>query len=87
MEYRGARTRPRTNNVDANAVGDWAEAEFLMLGRDLAGYVTLDLTISYREPVKPRPGMLVCADGVEWNPGSGEGLYRFTVAGTWKYLG
>lgn len=27
------------------------------------------------EPNKPREGLLVYADGTEWNPGSGKGVY------------
>lgn len=37
-------------------------------------------------PKKPVRGMVVYADGVDWNPGSGEGLYRFTSAG-WIFMG
>jgi hypothetical protein len=33
-------------------------------------------------PVKPREGMLVFADGVDWDPGSGPGYYVF-YAGAW----
>lgn len=29
------------------------------------------------EPAKPRNGMVVYADGVAWNPGSGEGFYGY----------
>lgn len=34
------------------------------------------------EPAKPREGDLRYADGSDWDPGSGAGLYRFT-AGSW----
>lgn len=27
------------------------------------------------EPKRPRDGMIVYADGTDWNPGSGEGFY------------
>lgn len=37
-------------------------------------------------PPKPRPGMRRNADGTQWNPGSGAGLYRFDGT-TWKFLG
>lgn len=36
-------------------------------------------------PAKPRAGMLACADGVLWDPGSGAGVYEFR-GGTWQKL-
>jgi hypothetical protein len=30
------------------------------------------------EPVKPRNGDIRYADGTNWNPGSGEGIYAYT---------
>ncbi len=29
----------------------------------------------HAEPARPRNGMVVYADGTDWNPGSGEGFY------------
>ncbi len=43
------------------------------------------LPIRSSVPVKPRDGMLVVADGVNWNPGSGKGLYEYR-SGTWAKL-
>jgi hypothetical protein len=40
----------------------------------------------YAPPAKPRAGMRRYADGTQWNPGSGAGLYRFDGA-TWNFLG
>ena len=37
------------------------------------------------EPPRTR-GLLAYADGANWNPGNGEGYYRWTGA-AWKYLG
>lgn len=37
-------------------------------------------------PKKTPEGMLVKADGVAWNPGSGAGVYCFR-AGAWRFLG
>lgn len=34
------------------------------------------------EPTKPEEGMLRYADGTNWDPGSGAGLYRYT-SGVW----
>lgn len=37
------------------------------------------------EPQRPRDGQVVFADGVEWNPGSGEGFYGYYNS-TWNKL-
>lgn len=37
-------------------------------------------------PTKPRDGNYRYADGINWNPGSGEGFYRYNGT-TWKFLG
>lgn len=45
-----------------------------------------DLPVLNASPEKPRRGLIVYADGTNWNPGSGEGVYRFN--GTiWVFLG
>jgi predicted NodU family carbamoyl transferase len=39
-------------------------------------------------PTKTRAGMLVYADGVNWNPGAGEGLYRRDKTNaSWVFIG
>ena len=43
------------------------------------------LPIKYAEPSRPREGMLGVADGVEWNPGAGKGLYEYK-SGSWSKL-
>lgn len=42
--------------------------------------------VVYSYPAKPRVGMLRNFDGVQCNPGSGAGLYRYTGS-SWSYLG
>ena len=37
-------------------------------------------------PTKPRQGMIRYADGTNWNPGGGEGIYFFNSGGTWVKL-
>lgn len=39
-----------------------------------------------KAPAKPRAGMVVLADGTNWNPGSGSGFYGYR-AGAWRFLG
>ena len=39
-----------------------------------------------KAPDKPRNGMIVFADGTNWNPGSGQGYYGYK-GGVWAFLG
>lgn len=43
------------------------------------------ITPSAVAPVKPREGMVANADGTNWNPGGGAGLYQY-LAGAWVKL-
>jgi len=40
----------------------------------------------HREPKKVYPGMIVLADGTDWDPGSGAGYYGYR-ASSWVKLG
>lgn len=42
--------------------------------------------VVYAYPAKPRAGMVRNFDGVQVNPGSGAGLYRYTGS-AWAFLG
>lgn len=46
----------------------------------------LQLAVSNKPPAKVRAGMVVEADGVNWNPGSGAGMYVYR-AGAWVKVG
>jgi len=41
---------------------------------------------TYVAPLKPREGMIRLADGTQWNPGSGQGVYCY-YNGAWRLLG
>jgi hypothetical protein len=46
------------------------------------------LEVSYVAPPKPRAGDIRYAAGAPyWNPGSGEGVYRYSLGGAWVFLG
>ena len=68
--------------------------------KDLPGYLTqelrrismgtststVQLDMLHKAPDKPRDGMVVLADGVFFNPGSGPGFYGYR-GGAWRFLG
>jgi hypothetical protein len=45
----------------------------------------LQLQVLNVAPTKPRDGMVVVADGTNWNPGSGAGVYA-RIGGSWVKL-
>ena len=45
----------------------------------------LNLNLLNVEPSRPREGMIVHADGTNWNPGAGAGFYGYT-SGSWTKL-
>lgn len=45
----------------------------------------LQMRVMHAAPDKPRRGLVVFADGTDWNPGSGEGVYVYTTTG-WRPL-
>ena len=62
---------------------------------DLASYLQSELDrisadghfdVSNAVPSKPRAGDVRYADGSNWNPGSGEGLYLYLSTGAWSKL-
>lgn len=58
------------------------EAELREIAKSsVTDYVAL--TVLHRPPDKVFPGMLVYADGTDWDPGMGEGLYVYTSDGDW----
>lgn len=59
--------------------------ELELISREQNETLALDLRPVYREPERPREGMIVSADGTSWNPGSGAGAYEY-VGGTWVKL-
>lgn len=50
------------------------------------GADALYLTTLYKSPAKLREGMLILADGTQFNPGSGGGVYVYR-AGAFRFLG
>lgn len=69
--------------------------ELLRYAQDLERRFALAVTalasgqrdVLHAAPARPRPGLVVIADGSDWNPGSGEGLYRYNLAGQWIFIG
>lgn len=65
----------------------WLATELANL--QTAGHAAVDglqLKPLYAAPARVRDGLTVLADGTQWNPGAGPGVYTW-YAGSWKKLG
>lgn len=65
----------------------WVIGELLkvsaILQQVFSGYILPELSVA---PTKPKERQLAFADGVNWNPGSGKGVYCYYNS-TWHFLG
>lgn len=80
--------RPEAFNVSGNLV-DVSAYIARELERIAAAFeFALARQVEFRNvaPDKPRNGFLYGADGVNWNPGSGQGVYAY-YNGAWHFLG
>ena len=78
----------RVDTEEGKRIIRWVEQELQAISREGVEQVdSVWLRVLYAAPEKPRAGMLVYADGTTWNPGSGEGLYRYTLAAAWDFVG
>lgn len=68
------------------ALEDYLAQELRKIAEALLSVEEILLVELNVEPDKPRDGMIVLADGTNWNPGSGAGFYGRS-AGAWVFLG
>lgn len=73
---------------EGRRIYDWVQRELEAITRAQNNPKNeLYLRVLYVEPEKPRAGMVIYADGTTWDPGSGEGVYRYSLGDTWEFLG
>lgn len=60
------------------------QREFQRVGETLRS--VWDWEVLHRFDGKPREGMVRYADGTNWNPGSGKGMYYYNGT-TWIFMG
>lgn len=84
-------TTYRTGDVpdSADALIAFLREELSRLQQALNGAQPFaEIQVAHAEPKKLRAGIVAYADGADWNPGSGEGLYRRDKANAnWVYIG
>ena len=64
----------------------WIGRELLELERSFREMDDILLVSTNVAPSKPREGLTVLADGTNWNPGSGAGVYTY-YSSAWHKLG
>lgn len=78
---------PIIENPEVRAVFDYFDDMFRALERGLGSQGVVDTRHLHAEPAKRQYGMIAVADGVEWDPGSGEGVYAYLSDDAWHYMG
>lgn len=74
---------PGDDSVDS--LKKYLEDELAAISEHLMETTALDLRPVNAAPKRPRDGMIVYADGTQWNPGAGAGLY-VRKAGAWVHI-
>lgn len=75
--------QPETiQSEDPAEITAWMGRELNKISQALQQSSARKIDVLHAEPAKPRPGMVVTADGTDWDPGSGEGPYMY-IGGTW----
>lgn len=74
-----------SNVEDAEQLRLWMLQELRAISKELNETQALELRVTNVAPKRPRDGMIVAADGTNFNPGGGAGIYG-RVAGAWVKL-
>lgn len=82
--------QPQFQPRDAASVNAWSAQELQNIAKEMASPKEfLLLQVSHKAPkttTDPKIAMLAIADGTNWNPGAGAGLYRFQN-NSWTFVG
>lgn len=65
------------NVEDMEGLINWLVQELRSISSEFSETTALDLRLVGREPLRPREGMIVAANGTTWDPGGGKGIYAF----------
>lgn len=78
--------RPAPPPTRPEAVPGYLGVELERIAAALQAFAAGHIDMSYRAPDKPRDGDIRLADGTEWDPGAGAGVYAWYGA-AWHKLG
>lgn len=79
--------RPSNVPVGSSEIPAFLRTELERIARELtSAQPFLLISTMHASPTRPQEGMVVKADGTDWNPGSGAGFYGYKSGG-WVLLG
>lgn len=80
--------RPPPESKDLTVIFEWLLQELATVSSITQIAEERQVLVFHRAPTKPRDGMLVLADGTDWNPGNGRGYYGYdSLTAQWRFLG
>lgn len=71
---------PTTPPGDPKLLAHYVLQELVKIAQEFERARSRQLTELHAPPDKPRTGLVVFADGTDWNPGSGRGVYVYDEA-------
>lgn len=71
---------------EVKEIFEWMQRELELIAKAMQRPTMVHLEELTVAPPKPRDGMVVFADGTEWNPGAGRGYYGY-YSSAWSKLG
>ena len=71
---------------DEESLRTFFTEELRLIAAALESVENIELVELHVAPVRAREGMIVLADGTNWDPGSGAGFYGYR-GGSWNKLG
>jgi hypothetical protein len=73
---------------DGSTLGLYLSTELNKLADSLTNLEvdSIGMKVWHKQPDKPRTAQIYYADGTNWNPGSGEGVYVYLSTGSWSKL-
>lgn len=71
---------------DTAQLPEFLRRQLELIAANLTMVSGVQLEELHSEPKKLRAGMTVLADGTDWDPGAGQGVYTY-YAGAWNKLG
>ena len=78
--------RPRNPPTDKEDLGKYLQQELDAISAEMEIALARNVEFLNVVPKKLREGMIRGADGTNWNPGSGKGVYAYYSA-AWHFLG
>jgi len=78
---------PAQPPVDVKRLGEYLYRELQNISREMQSGIVEQIQLAelHAEPTRPRNGMIVRADGSDWNPSGGAGIYAY-ISGAWVKL-